>query len=197
VPISGGMPVPRPLLLALLGLLLLSATFFATRNANKASDSSEPVAQSAVGKPSSKPNSQAEKSEAAAPKPEPAKKQASASANDEPQARPAKRKRTVPRAKVVERAVADGRVVVLAFFQKRSADDAETRAAVASVKRRHLAVVFTDSIDRIGRYGSVVGSLGINQAPAVVIIDADKKARLVEGYVDPETLSQEVSDARR
>jgi hypothetical protein len=86
---------------------------------------------------------------------------------------------------------------VLAFFQKRSADDAATREAVTAVKRRHLAAVYTDSIDQIGRYGPVVGNLGIHQAPSVVIIDAKKHARLVEGYVDPESLAQEVSDARK
>lgn len=93
--------------------------------------------------------------------------------------------------------MASGLVVVLAFLQDRGADEAATRAAVASPKRGRLAAVYTDNIDQIGRYGSVVGTLGIHQAPAVVIIDAKKKARLVEGYVDPESLAQEVSDARR
>jgi hypothetical protein len=190
------MAVPRPLLLAVLGLLLLSATFMATRNANKVSEpeesASQPTAANVAEAPKPKP---ADKPEA--PAPQPAKKQAAASANEEPKARPAKRNVRVSKPKAVARAVADGRVVVLAFFQDRGADDAATRKAVASVKRRRLAAVYTDNIDQIGRYGSLVGTLGIHQAPAVVIIDAKKKARLVEGYVDPESLAQEVSDARR
>jgi hypothetical protein len=182
------MPVPRPLLLAVLGLLLLSATFMATRNAGKVNDPSEPAAQPTAVKAADKPE---------APAPQPAKKQAASSANDEAPARPARKKARVSKPQAVSRAVASGRVVVLAFFQDRSADDAATREAVASVKRGRLAAVYTDNIDQIGRYGSVVGTLGIHQAPAVVIIDAKKKARLVEGYVDPESLAQEVSDARR
>jgi hypothetical protein len=96
----------------------------------------------------------------------------------------------------VARAIGNHRVVVLAFFQKRGADDSATRSAVADVKRRHLASVFTDNIDHIGRYGPVVGALGIHQAPAIVIVDSHRRARLVEGFVDPESLAQEVSDAR-
>jgi hypothetical protein len=96
----------------------------------------------------------------------------------------------------VTRAIEKGHVVVLGFFQTHAADDADTKAAVTSLRGRHLASVFTDDIDHIGRYGRVVGSIGIQQAPAIVIVDSHRHARLVEGYVDPETLAQEVSDAR-
>jgi hypothetical protein len=42
--------------------------------------------------------------------------------------------------------VASGLVVVLAFLQDRGADEAATRAAVASPKRGRLAAVYTDNV---------------------------------------------------
>ena len=38
--------------------------------------------------------------------------------------------------------------------------------------------------------------LGVSQTPSIVIIDRRGKARLIEGYVDSDTLTQAVADAR-
>src|SRR4051812_21536620 len=195
------MAVPRPLLLAVLGLLLVSATFMATRNAHTATESSHPAAHATVAKPAPKPKPAAKAdpkpaAKAHPPTAKPAEKHATSSVSDKHQARPVHRA-AVSKPAAVKQAINGGHVVVLAFFQRRGADDRATRQAVADVRHRHLARVFMDSIDHIGRYGTVVGSLGIHQAPAVVIVDAKRHARLVEGYVDSESLAQEVSDARK
>jgi hypothetical protein len=151
-----------------------------------------------VDPPKPKPKQIAKADPKAKPAPKPAHHEQKASARHAKHARPARHHAApVPTQTAVKRAINGGHVVVLAFFQKRGADDSLTRKAVSDVKRRHLARVYTDSIDHIGRYGTVVGSLGIHQAPAVVIIDSKRHARLVEGYVDPESLAQEVSDVRK
>jgi hypothetical protein len=198
------MAVPRPLLLAVLGLLLVSATFMATRNSGQTTATSKPTPQPIAAKPAPKPAAKAHRPAVKpAPKPAPTAKRAPA-ANRATASRssdhPARRTRAVRHVRVstpaaVTRAIEQGRVVVLAFFQKPAADDAGTKSAVTSLRGRHLASVFTDDIDHIGRYERVVGSLGIQQAPAIVIVDSHRHARLVEGYVDPESLAQEVSDA--
>jgi hypothetical protein len=193
------MAVPRPILLAVLGLLLVFATLMASLNAHKASEASpapsKPTAVKSAPKPEPKPKAKsAAKDEHPAAKP--AEKHSSATASHKQQARP-RHHAAVSTPAAVKKAIAADHVVVLAFFQKRGADDRATRVAVKDVKRRHLARVYMDIIDHVGRYGTVVGSLGIHQAPAVVIIDAKHKARLVEGYVDAESLAQEVSDARK
>jgi hypothetical protein len=185
------MAVPRPILLAVLGLFLVSATFLATRNSHEqSSGSSKPAAQPATAEPT-----QSAKAGHAA---KPAPKQATASAR-KPQTsrrtRPARRPSALSKPAAVARAIGNGRVVVLAFFQP-GADDRADQAAVADVKRRHLASVYTDRIGNIGRYRPVVGALGIQQAPAIVIVDSKRRAHLIEGYVDPETLAQEVADLR-
>jgi hypothetical protein len=180
------MAVPRPILLAVLGLFLLSATFLATRNAREqGSDSGTQAAQP----------SPAKQSHAAKPAAKPAQKPAHKKDQATQQARPARRHSPLSKPAAVARAIGNGRLVVLGFFQP-GADDRADKAAVAAVKGRGVAV-FSDSIDHIGRYGPVVGALGIHQAPAIVIVDSQRHARLIEGYVDPESLTQEVADARR
>jgi hypothetical protein len=42
----------------------------------------------------------------------------------------------------------------------------------------------------------MVEDLGVNQTPAVVVIDSRGSARLIEGYVDSKSLVQVVADAR-
>ena len=53
----------------------------------------------------------------------------------------------------------------------------------------------TDSVLNADRYGSLVEDLGVTRPP-IVLIDRNGKARLVEGYVDAESLVQVVADAR-
>jgi hypothetical protein len=96
----------------------------------------------------------------------------------------------------VARALRARRTVVLFFRGSRSADERATARAVAGLRGRRGVAVFADRIGRLGRYRAVVGDLGIAQAPAVVIVGRGRAARVVEGYVDPTTLAQDVADAR-
>ena len=202
------MAVPRPLLLGVLGLLLVVATFTATQHARKqtsdAATSAQPV-------PAPKPHRQVAKRPAKAAA-KPAEKHAAPAAHERAThsakavhhrtrpvhrvAKPAHRHAHVSGPAAVTRAIEHHRVVVLAFFQS-GADDHGVKEAVAALRHRHLAAVFTDRLDHIGRYGPIVGKLGIAQAPAIAIVDTKRRARLIEGYVDPESLAQEVADARR
>jgi hypothetical protein len=179
------MAVPRPLLLALLGVVLLSATFFATRNARERTDSAKPAAEQQQAPKAANPHKSASASQAR-----------SGAAKSAPSAaRPAHRSSGVAKAAAVSRAIAHRRMVVLAFFQP-GADDRASAAAVSALRGTHGVAVFTDRIGHVGRYGPLVQGIGIDQAPAIVIVDRDRRARLIQGYVDPETLAQEVSDAR-
>ncbi len=82
------------------------------------------------------------------------------------------------------------------FFRQPAADDAATAAAVASVRGTKGVSVFTARITELARYRRIVSGLGISQAPAVVIVDRNRKARLLEGFIDPGTLDQQVKDAQ-
>jgi hypothetical protein len=96
----------------------------------------------------------------------------------------------------VARALDARKTVVLFFRGSGSADERATARAVAGLRGDRGVVVFSDRIGRLGRYRAVVGELGISQAPAVVIVDRGRSARVVQGYVDPATLAQDVADSR-
>ena len=95
----------------------------------------------------------------------------------------------------VRRALARDRTVVL-FFRQRGADDDATAKAVAGVRGRRGAAVFSAPISRLSDYSALTAEIGISQAPAVVIVGKSGKARLIEGFIDEETLKQEVADSR-
>ena len=98
-----------------------------------------------------------------------------------------------PRAR---RALREQRKVVLFFANSRGLDDKLVESSVRVVRGDTKAVVLTDVVANVDRYGSLVESLGVSQTPAIVVIDRAGKARLIEGYVDAASLVQVVTDAR-
>jgi hypothetical protein len=94
------------------------------------------------------------------------------------------------------RAVADGKKVVILFHNPEGLDDREMRKVIRRLDARTRALVLVDHVDAVDRYGSMVEDLGVSQTPAVVLIDRTGTARLIEGYVDTDTLAQAVADAR-
>jgi hypothetical protein len=96
-----------------------------------------------------------------------------------------------------ERAVADHRKVVIFFGNPAGADDRAVSSAVRALDRETRdVVVLTDHVGNVDKYGSMVEDLGVSQTPAVVVIDRQGSARLLEGYIDAASLVQVVADAR-
>ena len=202
------MAVPRPLLLALLGMVLLAVTFLATRNAREqAADTPSQPATQQVAAPEKDPGTgerskpRVDKSRSggsdAGDKSAPAKPRADKTRprpeKPAPSRRPAKRTE-VPAA--VRRAMARGRMVVLFLYQRGASDDRRVAQSVASLRGRTKAAVFSDRIANLARYGQIATSVGVTRAPSIVIIGKGRRGRLIEGYVDPNTLAQRVADAR-
>jgi hypothetical protein len=94
------------------------------------------------------------------------------------------------------RAVRHHKKVVILFRNDRGLDDRQMVSVVRSVDGRTKALVLSDPVDAVDRYGKLLQDLGVNETPSVVIIDSRGKARLIEGYVDSDTLTQAVADAR-
>lgn len=163
--------LPRPLLIALLGAVLLGAAFFATQMAAGAGEETvEPA-----------PSTEAAPAGGSAPAP--------AAERERPE--------LAPKALAAGRALARGKMVVVLFTQD-GADDDATRQAVRALPRRSRRVaVFRDRVGNLARYGPVVAGLGISQAPSVVIADRRREARVLEGYVDPKSLRQALRDTAR
>jgi hypothetical protein len=99
-------------------------------------------------------------------------------------------------AKQVAKAVGDGKKVVILFHNPDGLDDRAMQRVVRELDARTRAVVVSDHVDAVDRYGKMVEDLGVSQTPAVVLIDRTGEARLIEGYVDTDTLAQAVADAR-
>jgi hypothetical protein len=189
-------------------MVLLAATFLATSNARKqaAESPSQPAAQQ-VAEPEKAPDkaegskpgvdkSRAGGSEAddkSAPAKPRADKAGPRPEKAAPSRRPANRTR-LPAA--IKRAMARGRLVVLFLYQRGANDDRRVARSVASLRGRTKAAIFSDRIANLARYGQIATSVGVTRAPSIVIIGKGRRGRLIEGYVDPNTLAQRVADAR-
>jgi hypothetical protein len=186
------MAVPRLAVLLVVGVLLIPAAFVMSRVAAGGEQSPPPpkaVKAAPKAAPAFKPTDKAEAADGKAaapaqPKPDPAaaaRKKAAAAG--------------LPASVAV--ALAHGNTVVLLLSDDKSADDHSTADAVHSLKGKVPNVkIFSDRLSRLGSYRAIVSRVGVSQSPAVVIVRGSK-ARVVEGYVDPETLRQQVIDAKR
>lgn len=94
------------------------------------------------------------------------------------------------------RAVRAGKKVVIFFRNPKGLDDRIVARSVRMLERRSGAVVLTDHVDAVERYGKLVEDLGVSQTPSLVIIDGAGDARLIEGFIDSNSLAQVVADAR-
>jgi hypothetical protein len=94
------------------------------------------------------------------------------------------------------RAVRAHKKVVILFRNPRGLDDRAMTSVMRSVDQRTKALLLTDDVGAVERYGKLVQDLGVSQTPSIVLIDRKGNARLIEGYVDADTLTQAVADAR-
>jgi len=100
--------------------------------------------------------------------------------------------------KPVARAIRKQQVLVLLFWNGKSADDKAVHAALKKVDRWDGRVsVQTASIKKISKYGRIARGVDVEQSPTVVVADTQLRAETLVGYVDAETIDQSVVDALR
>jgi len=168
------MAVPRPLLIALLGAILLATAYYATQVMGAPAGEAEPSSGlgAATGSPDTTLGPNGASARTAAPPPSDG---------------------LPPR---VKSAIAAHRVVVLLFTQPGAADDDATHWASRALDAPGVAV-FRARISDIGNYKKVIPGAEVGQAPAIVVVDRNRTARVLEGYTDRGTLRQVVRDALR
>jgi nucleoid-associated protein YgaU len=207
------MTLPRPVLIAILGLALCAAAFLATRSANDTGSAvtsvpsqPTPIVKHPAAKPA-KPGHAGAKAHKAVPAQQSAtaKANAAARAATAPQttvakpAKPAKPavspevRKTLPAIK----ALASGKVVVFFFTQPGAADDTGAAIAVRALAQDKSVKVFKVGLSELETYRPVLAGAGVSQIPAIVAVKAGHKGRLLQGFVDARTLRQTVADARR
>lgn len=202
------MAVPRLAVLLIAGVLLIPAAFLVSRQAagsgeDEAPPPRAPAEATAQASPPTAPGKSAiapgsSKSEAKSPQPGAGRKSTARSQRKVGPATQGRKKAAaagLPAA--VARALAKKQTVVLLLTDGNSADDRATTKAVRSLKGRAPKTrVFRDRLKNLGSYRAIVGRVGVSQSPAVIIVRGTE-ARVVEGYVDPQTLLQQVLDVRR
>ena len=100
--------------------------------------------------------------------------------------------------KPVARAIRKHKVLVLLFWNGKSADDKAVHAAVVKVNRWDGRVfVSTAPIKQIAKYGRLARGVDVEQSPTVVVADSKLRAETLVGYVDSLTIDQAVVDALR
>lgn len=192
------MVLPRPLILAIAGLVLLLLSFVVIQRGRTVTDSPA-VAQRTPAPVDRQPAVKAEPKDNPGVRREARRPDRPASTAPAAPAAPAVPDRGGVPARAA-RALEQGRVIAVLFTLEEAADDSATRSALRSLKTgpgKSRVAVFSDSIANVGRYSRLVGGLGISQVPSIVIVDSERQARLLEGYVDAGTLRQSVADAQR
>jgi hypothetical protein len=213
MPIHAAMAVPRPVLLALLGLALVASLFLVTRSGSNesvtpspktavrpavAAPAHKPVAGRAHGAKPARAATSAKARHAAAP--------AKPAATARPAVKPAPAAPAHPvtdaatlSANVLAAAQALGRneAVVFFFSKPGAADDTLARGAVSSLRGMARVSIFDASLDQVAAYRPMLSGVGISQIPSTVIVRPGKKAVLLQGFVDAGTLRQNVADALR
>jgi hypothetical protein len=205
------MAVPRPVLLALLGLGLLASVFLVTRNGSNESvkSSTAPVAKPTVTPDppaTGKAGKGRSRNKAEAHKATPAKdaKRSERKGAAKPSKPAAAAAGKAPAAGGVEgrvfdaaRALGEDKAVVFFFSKPGAADDVGTRVAMKSLRGMDRVAIFDASLDELAAYRPMLASVGISQIPSTVIVRPGKKAILLQGFVDAGTLRQNVADALR
>jgi len=107
--------------------------------------------------------------------------------------------------KVIVKALDQRKVFVVGVFdtkEKRWArmarDDRAVRRELAKTNRYKGEVVATSStLGKLSSLNAVIGDLGVTQTPSVVVVDRNRKAVVLTGFVDRNTINQAIADARR
>ena len=100
--------------------------------------------------------------------------------------------------KPVRQAIRKDKVLVLLFWNGKSADDKAVRAALRKVDRWDGRVcVQVAPIKKIAKYGRIARGVDVEQSPTIVVADRELRAETLVGYVDTTTIDQAVVDAFR
>ena len=100
--------------------------------------------------------------------------------------------------KDVRHAVRRHKVLVILFYNNRSADDRAVRRALSKVDD-YGNQVFVDAhwIKSVSKYQAITRGVDVEQSPTIVVADRNLKADTLVGYVDTKTIDQSVVDAIR
>jgi hypothetical protein len=179
--------VPRPVLLALIGVVAVAALFVVSRRGQDGASPSPP-APSQTSQPSSP---SASKPEAPAQQNVPGDKSAAPSPD-----KGAAGSEGLPGR--VARALEAKKTVVILFWNRNGVEDRSVKNSVERLSLRNGTVAkFTDSVKNLSKYTRITTAASVTQTPALVIVNKRGQAEVLSGYNDFQTINQFVSNASR
>jgi hypothetical protein len=177
--------VPRPVLLALVGVVLLGGLLMFTRRGaespavpapSQTSQTSSPAADT----PQAPAQQQAPQQKSAAPSPDKGEPGGSG----------------LPTR--VAKALDAKKTVVVLFWTKGGIEDRSVKNSVDRLPRRGgKTAAFTDKVSNLSRYTRITAAASVNQTPSMVIVNPKGQAEVLNGYYDFQTIRQFVRNASR
>jgi len=194
--------LPRPMI----GLLVATISFFAVWTvALKPSSSSGPASSSsspapAASQPKAAAPAHADASHASAPHATAAHASATSAsaAKAKPVAKPAVKHTVSPqqRQSLIENGLNHHKVLAILFFNPAAADDQAVKHELAEIPARGGKVIkLAVPLSELTRYPVITNQVQVTESPTLVLLDGQRKADLLTGYLDQLELSQRVSDA--
>ncbi|HEX6389657.1 MAG TPA: hypothetical protein VFZ89_09425 [Solirubrobacteraceae bacterium] len=99
-----------------------------------------------------------------------------------------------PSAKIL-RQLAAGKTAVLLFSSANAVEDAHVRSVLKTIDRhRGKIAVHRIAIGDVAEYDAITRGVQVTQAPTVLVIGTDLKARRIVGYTDRTELNQLIND---
>ena len=193
--------IPRPMI----GLLVATIAFFAVWTvALKPSSSSGPASSSsspapAASQPKAAAPAHADASHASASHAAAASHASAPSASaSAAKAKPAVKHTVSPqqRQTVIANGLNHHKVLAILFFNPAAADDRAVKHELDEIPARGGKVVkLAVPLSELTRYPVITNQVQVTESPTLVLIDGQRKADLLTGYLDQLELSQRVSDA--
>ena len=98
----------------------------------------------------------------------------------------------------VARALDAKKTVVILFWNKGGVDDRSVKNSVDQLPRRGgRTAVFTDKVANLSRYTRITAAASVTQTPALVVVNPEGRAEVLSGYYDFQTLRTFVRNAAR
>jgi hypothetical protein len=83
-------------------------------------------------------------------------------------------------------------------WARMASDDRVVRRELGKANRYGgKVVVASSSLGKLSSLNAVIGGVGVTQTPSVVVVDRNRQAVVLSGYVDRNAINQAIADARR
>ena len=128
----------------------------------------------------------------------PRERDSASAAKAKPAAKPAVKHTVSPqqRQTVIENGLNHHKVLAILFFNPAAADDQAVKHELDEIPARGGKVVkLAVPLSELTRYPVITNQVQVTESPTLVLIDGQRKADLLTGYLDQLELSQRVSDA--